>query len=102
MMTVNEFWTFSNRPENGNRPMDLIQGEIVEWPLAYSKHGVVCARVGFLLDNSTQRTQHGFVTTNNAGVIFPGPPPSVIGPDVAFYTSFEADDPLTGWSNALP
>jgi Uma2 family endonuclease len=102
-MTVNEFREFSHRPENRNSILELIRGEVVEWPRPYLKHGVVCATVGFALHGYSEATRSGYVVGGNAGVILQCPPPSVVGPDVAYYSHETSDGEFaTGWSETLP
>lgn len=103
MMTVNEFWEYSNRPENADRNLDLLHGEVIEWERPYLKHGVVCARVGCILHEYAFQIGCGYAATNNVGVILPKPPSSVLGPDVTYFTYATADGNFsTGWDESLP
>lgn len=97
-MTVEEFWEFGNRTENRDRALDLIDGEVIEWLRPYRKHGVVCTRIGSALVKYSERTQSGYATGGNAGVILSLDPSTVVGPDVALYADNDAEDPVTGWS----
>lgn len=97
-MTVKEFWAYCQRPENRERRLELIRGEVVEFPMPYHKHGIVCARVGFELAQWA-RTRGGWVTSNCAGVILPRDGDTLVGPDLAYFDQANvAVDELTGWS----
>lgn len=103
MMTVHEFWEFSNRPEHYDHTLELLHGEVIEWELPYLKHGIVCARIGFILNQYAVKLRIGFVTTNNVGLIFPKTPASVLGPDVSYFAgSFAEVESSTGWDETLP
>lgn len=97
-MTVNEFWAYCQLPENRNRRLELVRGEVIEFPLPYHKHGFVCAKVGFEL-GQWARSRGGWVTSNCAGVILPHDADTLVGPDLAYFdqTSIAVDE-LTGWS----
>ncbi len=102
-MTVQEFWTLCQRPENRSRIIELLRGEVIELPIPYHKHGVVCARMGFLLDEYAHRVGLGYILLGCVGTILPHPPPSVLGPDVAYHTHATADgESDTGWVETIP
>jgi Uma2 family endonuclease len=102
-VTVKEFWELCNRPENSERRLELIRGEVVEWPVPYHKHGAVCAAVGALLVSYAQRARRGYPVAANEGIILPQEPQSVVGPDVAYFTHATADEIFaTGWNVSLP
>lgn len=101
-MKVEEFWEFANRIDNRAKALDLIGGEVVEWPRPYRKHGTVCALVGFALVKYADRVRWGCPTGGNAGVILSRDPATVVGPDAAFYADGGAEDLLTGWSLQPP
>ena len=102
-MNVPQFWDFCQRPENRARILELLYGEVIELPIPYLKHGVVCARMGFLLDEYARRLGRGYVLLGCVGTILQHDPPSVLGPDVAYHAHWDSDaDPLTGWANTMP
>ena len=103
MMNVNEFWEYSNRPENADRNLDLLHGEVIEWEFPSRRHGFVYAQVGCLLGIYARQIRYGYAATNNVGVILPNPPASVLGPDVTYFTAAIADGKFfTGWDESLP
>lgn len=97
-MTVEEFWAYSNLPENRERRLELVRGEIVETTLPYTKHGFVCAKVGFTLGVWADRDAGCEVTLGGAGVILRRNPDTLLGPDIAYFSPFGRVDELTGWS----
>ncbi len=99
LMTVDEFWEFSNRPENVERRLELIRGEVVDWPIPYLKHGVVCTQIGVFLEGYSRRMKNGYVVGINAGIILAHEPQSVVGPDISYFLN---DELTTGWSKTLP
>jgi Uma2 family endonuclease len=84
-MTAEEFFDFVHRPENENRWLELVRGEVIELPRPTKPHGVVCTRVASLLDHYTFERGQFYVTSNDTGVILERDPDTVRGPDVAVY-----------------
>ena len=102
-MTLLDFSAFCKLPENRERRLELIRGEVVEFPIPYHKHGFVCAKVGFELCDWANRRRAGCVTSNCAGVILQRDPDSIVGPDLAYFESVAGlVDELTGWSLEPP
>jgi Uma2 family endonuclease len=91
-MTAEEFYEFVHRPENADRWFELVRGEVIELPPPKKPHGVVCTRVGRLLDQYAEQRGAGYATCNDAGVILTRDPDIVRGPDVAFYTDASTFD----------
>lgn len=86
LMTADEFWEFCQRPENENRWLELIRGEVIELPRPTRRHGIVCNNIGRILGNYTFQVGRGYIATNDSGVILEEDPDTVVGPDVAYYT----------------
>lgn len=86
LMTADEFWEFCHRPENENRSLELIRGEVIELPRPTRKHGIVACRIAMLLQECVSRVGRGYIATNDSGVILEEDPDTVVGPDVAYYT----------------
>lgn len=103
MMSVVEFWMYSNLPENEDRPLDLLRGEVIEWPRGTLLHGLTCPRVGCVLHEYAKHIGIGFATLGGVGVVLPSPPESLLGVDVGFYTGPISDRyEDTGWDKSLP
>ena len=90
LMTADEFWDYCQRPENENRFLELIRGEVVEVPRPTKPHGVVASNVSFELKLYVRRCRRGYVASNDSGVILGEDPDTVVGPDVAYYTDANA------------
>lgn len=102
-MTVEEFYALGLRPENADRPMDLIRGEVVEWSLTDRRHGVVCGLVSHFLGRYARESRRGYGVSGNAGVILSRDPATVIGPDIAYFVGTDPNgEPVTGWADELP
>jgi Uma2 family endonuclease len=84
-MTAEEFCDFVHRPENQAKWFELVRGEVIELPPPMKPHGVVCIRVGSILDRYTFDKGAGYVASNDSGVILERDPDTVRGPDVAVY-----------------
>jgi Uma2 family endonuclease len=98
-MTADEFWDFVHRPENRDRSLDLVRGEVVELTRPGKLHGFVCANASNLLHGCAQRRKKGYVCCNNTGIIVAFDPDTVRGPDVLFFedaTSYEQIDKKWG------
>ena len=94
LMTAEEFYEFVHRPENVDRCFELVRGEVIELSRPTKPHGVVCIRVGRLLDAYAEQRGSGYVTSNDSGVILERDPDTVRGPDVAFYEDAATFDEL--------
>jgi Uma2 family endonuclease len=93
-MTAEEFCDFVGRPENANRWLELVRGEVVELPPPQKPHGVVCVKVASALEGYVNERGVGYVTSNDSGVILERDPDTVRGPDVAYYEDANAFDAL--------
>jgi len=103
LMTADEFWEFSHRPENEHRTFELIRGEVVEMPSPTKRHGRVCSRIGYFLERYAEEKQFGYTVTNDSGVILEEEPATVVGPDVAFFREAKRfDDMEVKWSEEIP
>lgn len=103
LMTADEFWDYVHRPENEERELDLIRGEVVEMPRARRPHGIICNQISFALTSWVATGQPGYIAINDAGVVLHEDPDTVVGPDVAYYTdanTFENVHPK--WGEVAP
>lgn len=85
LMTAEEFFEWTNRPENEDRYFELERGEVIEVAQPGRRHGAVCGNAGRILGNFTFQRAKGYVCTNDTGVIVERGPDTVRGADVALY-----------------
>lgn len=103
LMTAEEFLEFVQRPENTNRWLELVKGEVIELPSPTKIHGTVCNNIAVELTLYARTCQKGYVTTNDSGVILERDPDTVRGPDVAYYTDTDTFDELhPKWGEVPP
>jgi Uma2 family endonuclease len=80
LLTAEEY---GRLPDLG-RPTELVRGRIVEMNVPYPRHGQVCARVSFLIQQFLADHDLGHVIINDGGVIVERDPDTVRGPDISF------------------
>jgi Uma2 family endonuclease len=85
LLTAEEFFDFVQRPENADRCFELVGGEVIEVSRPTKPHGLVCTRVGRILDTYAEQRGSGYAVSNDTGVILARDPDTVRGPDVASY-----------------
>jgi len=103
LMTADEFWEFSHRPENEYRNLDLIRGVVVEMSRPSRIHGVVSNNIAFAVTTWARNGQPGYIATGDAGVILGKKPDTVVGPDVAYYTDATTPDEVPEkWGDVAP
>jgi Uma2 family endonuclease len=85
LMTADEFYDWSNRPENSDKYCELERGEIVEMTRPGKLHGFVCANVVAILTAYCRQRKKGYVCSNDTGVIVERDPDTVRGPDVLLF-----------------
>jgi len=101
-MTADEFWQFCQKPENRNKFLELVRGEVRELPRPTRIHGVVASNVGFVLNTYVRRVP-GYIATNGSGVVLERSPDTVVGPDVAYYTDANTFEELhPRWGDVPP
>jgi Uma2 family endonuclease len=94
LMTAEEFWDYCRLPENENKFLELVRGEVVELPRPNKRHGVAATRIARFLDEYAERVRKGYVASNDTGVILEREPDTVVGPDVAYYLDAKTYDEL--------
>jgi Uma2 family endonuclease len=94
LMTAEEFYDWSQRPENRGRYFELERGEVVEMPPPGKYHGFVCSNANGLLHEYAKRTGRGYPCGNDAGFIVERGPDTVRGPDITFYEDDETADTM--------
>src|SRR4051812_9025104 len=87
-MTAEAFAAWVERPENEHKWLELVRGEVIEWPTPWRIHGVVCATVGWILGNYARQCRRGYVC-QAAGFIVERSPDTVRCPDVAVYNDVQ-------------
>lgn len=83
-MTAEEFYEWGNRPENDNKRLELVRGEVVELPLLTKRHSVVCVKVGTAMECYSTNHKKGYAT-NDVGVILERNPDTVRCPNLAYF-----------------
>jgi len=99
-MTAEEFFGL---PES-DRPLELIEGEVIEMNMPGFRHGVVCGNISFILREFLASHPMGRAATNDSGIVTRRNPDSVRGADVAFY-SYERlpkDEEPAGYPSVAP
>ena len=84
-MTADEFYEWSNHPDNDDKSYELERGEVVTISRTGKRHGLVCANVTHMLGTYTAQRKKGYVCSNNTGVIVEHDPDTVRGPDVMLF-----------------
>jgi Uma2 family endonuclease len=84
-MTAEEFCDWVHEPAQDDKWFELVRGEVIELPPPRKPHGVVCIKVGAVLERYTMERGSGYVAGNDSGVILERDPDTVRGPDVALY-----------------
>ncbi len=103
LMTAEEFYDWTHRPENRDRLFELADGEVFEMSLPGKQHCLVCGNACGLLWMYRRQHKNGNVFTNDMGIILERDPDTVRGPDVAYYletTTF--DDQERKYSDRMP
>lgn len=90
LMTAEEFYLFSQLPENEDRLLELERGEVVEMSRPGKRHGLVCGNVVGILRNYAIARKAGYVCSNDTGVVVEREPDTVRGPDVVFFEDAKA------------
>lgn len=88
LYTVEEYLALCQRPENAERRLELVEGEIVELASSSKKNTVIAARVVRFLGNFVDERDLGYVTGADGG--FQLGPRTVRLPDAAFISKERA------------
>lgn len=99
-MTVAEYLAWGERPENAELSTELVDGEVIEMPPAGRKHGIICSRIGRLVDEYFDLNGPGFVAGNDSGLIVAID--SVRGVDVAAFLGDPDEDDDVGYGVRMP
>jgi Uma2 family endonuclease len=66
-------------------PQELVRGRVVDYPITFPLHGLVCGHVAGELGNHVEAADAGRVILTHA-VVTERDPDTVRGPDVSFYS----------------
>ena len=101
LMTAEEFFEWSCRPENRDRHCELEDGRIVDMPSPGDLHGVICAWIVRLLWDYCIARGGGRVASNDTGVRVR--PNSIQGADVLLYHAAQSVGNLAvGYATDVP
>jgi Uma2 family endonuclease len=101
-LTAEEFFDLVQRPENENRWLELVRGEVIELPPPQMPHGIVQGNTARILGNYAFKVRRSYVATE-AGVVLERDPDTVRGPDVALYDDAEHfDDVVPKYAEVPP
>jgi len=97
--TAEAFWDFCQLPENRDRRLELVEGEIRELTPAGGEHGEVTGDLFGFIWNFARERGLGRVTAAETGfILYKNPDPdgkdTVRAPDVAFVSIERAPEPL--------
>jgi Uma2 family endonuclease len=93
-LTAEEFFEWANRPENRDRPFELVRGWLVEMSRPGERHGFICVNIARILGNFTFQRRKGYVCINDTGLVLERDPDTVRGPDVVLFDENRAYDNL--------
>ncbi len=99
---VDSFWEFVHQPENADKRLELIDGEIIEMPAPGEEHGFLAGLFyhHFLLFDPELKMG---VPTVESGYYTLDDRYTVLAPDAAFRLRERADAPLNKrWVSAMP
>ncbi len=99
---VDRFWEFVHRPENADKRLELIDGEIIEMPAPGEEHGFLAGLFyhHFLLFDPERKLG---VPTVESGYYTLDDRYTVLAPDAAFRLRESATAPLNKrWASAMP
>jgi Uma2 family endonuclease len=83
LMTAEEYAAL---PEYHGYPTELVKGVLITMVPPMPRHGQICARASYLLQQYLNDHDIGQVLTNDSGVITERDPDTVRGADVAYYS----------------
>ncbi len=99
---VDSFWEFVHRPENADKHLELLDGEIIEMPAPGEEHGFLAGLFyhHFLLFDPERKMG---VPTVESGYYTLDDHYTVLAPDAAFRLRERADAPLNKrWVSTMP
>jgi len=94
LMSVDDFTSWCNRPENTDRLFELDRGRIVEVPSPRRIHGLINWSIITILTDDI-RPRGGHVFTHDTGIILHRNPDTLRGPDIMLYLRPPTSDDMT-------
>jgi Uma2 family endonuclease len=97
LYTAEDLWELSHSREYPEKRLDLIDGMLIEMPLAGGKHGGLALHAGRLIGNHVDENELGYVTAAGTGYrLFKNPEgkDTVLAPDVGFVRKDRLPDDL--------
>ena len=82
LYTAEEFWEIAQQPENADKRLALVDGEIIEMPPSSQVNTVIAGRIGYFLNAVVIPNNLGYVTEADGG--FTLTEHNARQPDVAF------------------
>jgi Uma2 family endonuclease len=104
--TAEEFWEISHLPENADKRLELVEGEIREMAPSGGEHGEITFDFGLVIGNFVKARNLGRVTAAETGYILGADPltgkDTVRGPDIGFVSIERAPQPFAGKFIPMP
>ena len=82
LYTADEFWEFISQPENSDRFLELVDGEIVELAASSTVPSIITAEITRFIGNHVSQYDLGYITSAEGGYVLS--PKNVLAPDVGF------------------
>ena len=99
---IDDVWEIVHRPENDNRRFELLDGKLVQFPLASFQHGVLAGEMCFHIYEANKRASLGLATAR-CGYHPLNDRWTVLGPSVAFTRKERVQYPLaTKYARRMP
>ncbi|MCY3834612.1 MAG: Uma2 family endonuclease [Chloroflexi bacterium] len=90
---IDDVWDIVHKPENDDKRFELLDGQLVEFPLCGGLHGLIASELLFGLANTNKRDSAGIVTARS-GYHPPDDRWTVLGPSAAFTRKERVQYPL--------
>ena len=98
---VDSFWHFACQPENADKRLELIHGELVEMPQPAEEHGFIAGEIYHYIRLFDPQRKLG-IPTVEAGYYSEEDRSTVLGPDVAFRRTEGSAPPKKKWAPTMP
>jgi Uma2 family endonuclease len=101
-LTLDDFERICARPENADKRLELVHGEVVEMSRPKRIHGILQINAGFYLKRYALKCTPPGEVMSESGLIIRDDPATVRGPDVAYYVRPPEDIGLRDWYRTPP
>jgi Uma2 family endonuclease len=102
LLTVEDFERICDRPENADKRLELVNGEVVEMPRPAKKHGYLQIRLATRLNVYAEAKRPPDFVICESGVVIRETPATVRGPDVAYFLDKASEDFDETWFRNPP